>query len=84
MPFVAIARTNQIMPPSLEIVDLACSLLRSHALRYDATHLASALSAQKFLTAEGRSPLIFLSADDRLTAAASAEGLAVDNPNLHA
>jgi predicted nucleic acid-binding protein len=75
----------QIMPPSLEIVDLACSLLRCHPLRaYDATHLASALSAQKFLTAEGRSPLIFLSADDRLTAAASAEGLAVDNPNLHA
>ena len=27
--------------------------------------------------------LVFLSADDRLIRAASAEGLAVDNPNLH-
>jgi uncharacterized protein len=75
----------QIMPPTLEIVDRACSLLRRHPLRaYDATHLASALSAQKFLETEGRPLLVFLSADDRLTAAASAEGLAVDNPNQHA
>ena len=78
-------RDYQIMPPTVAVVDLACSLLRRHPLRaYDATHLASALSAQKFLMTEGLSPLVFLSADDRLTAAASAEGLAVDNPNQHA
>ncbi len=74
----------QIMPPAVEIVDLACSLLTRHPLRaYDATHLASALSAQKFLSTEAHPPLIFLSADDRLIDAASAEGLAVDNPNKH-
>jgi len=36
----------QIMPPTVEVVDLACSLLARHPLRaYDAVHLASALSA---------------------------------------
>jgi len=74
----------QIMPPTVEIVDLACSLLKRHSLRaYDATHLTSALSAQKFLVGEGHPPLIFLTADDRLTGAASAEGLTTDNPNEH-
>lgn len=74
----------QIMPPTIEVVDLACSLLKRHPLRaYDATHLASALSAQKFLSTEALPPLIFLSADDRLMDAASAEGLATDDPNKH-
>jgi uncharacterized protein len=74
----------KIMPPTVEIVDLACALLQRHPLRaYDATHLASALNAQQFLATEGQWPLVFLSADDRLTGAANAEGLATDNPNLH-
>ena len=74
----------QIMPPTVEVVDLACSLLRRHPLRaYDATHLASALSADEFLTNDGLPRLIFLSADDRLIGAASSEGLAVDNPSKH-
>ena len=78
-------RDYQIMPPTIEIVDLACSLLQRHPLRaYDATYLASALSAQKFLATEGHPGLIFLSADDRLTSAASVEGLETDNPNRHA
>jgi hypothetical protein len=75
---------TQIMPPTVEIVDLACSLLQRYPLRaYDATHLASALSAQKFLSTEGHPGLVFLSADDRLNEAAGAEGLATDNPNKH-
>ena len=74
----------QIMPPTVEVIDLTCSLLKRHHLRaYDATHLASALSAQKFLTSDGLPLLVFLSADGRLTGAARAEGLAVDNPNEH-
>jgi predicted nucleic acid-binding protein len=74
----------QIMPPTVEVVDLSCSLLKRHPLRaYDATHLASALSAQKFLLMEGQPALVFLSADDRLTNAAGVEGLATDNPNKH-
>jgi hypothetical protein len=32
----------------------------------------------------GLSDLVFLCADDRLLGAATAEGLAVDNPHLHA
>lgn len=74
----------QIIPPTIEIVDLACALLARHPLRaYDATHLASALSAHKFLVTQGHPALVFLSADERLIAAASSEGLAVDNPNEH-
>jgi predicted nucleic acid-binding protein len=74
----------QIMPPSMTVIDLACALLEQHPLRaYDATHLATALGAQQFLTAQDYPPLTFLSADDRLNHAATAEGLAVDNPNHH-
>ena len=74
----------QIMPPKMAVIDLACALLEQHPLRaYDATHLATALGAQQFLTAQGYPSLTFLSADDRLNHAAIAEGLAVDNPNHH-
>jgi len=74
----------QIMPPKMTVIDLACALLEQHPLRaYDATHLATALGAQQFLTAQGYPSLTFLSADDRLNHAATAEGLEVDNPNHH-
>ncbi len=74
----------QIMPPTVAVVDLACVLLERHPLRaYDATHLATALIAQRFLSAEGYPALGFLSADDRLVRAASAEGLVTDKPNQH-
>lgn len=44
----------QIMPPSVAVVDLACDLLERHPLHaYDATHLATALSAQEFLAEIG-------------------------------
>ncbi len=74
----------QIMPPTVTVVDLACVLLERHPLRaYDATHLATALTAQQFLATGGYPALVFLSADDRLIRAASAEGLVTDNPNQH-
>jgi len=74
----------QIMPPTMTVIDLACALLEQHPLRaYDAMHLATALGAQQFLTAQGYPPLTFLSADERLNNAATAEGLEVDNPNQH-
>lgn len=74
----------QIMPPTTEVIDLACELIGRHPLRaYDATHLASAMSAQRFLSTEDYPQLVFLSADDRLNNAARAEGLLVDNPNQH-
>jgi hypothetical protein len=46
-------------------------------------YLAIAHSTQQFLTTRGYPALTFLSADERLNNAASAEGLAVDNPNKH-
>lgn len=74
----------QIMPPTMTVIDLTCTLLEQHPLRaYDAVHLATALGAQQFLVAQSYPSLTFLSADDRLNHAAAAEGLAVDNPNHH-
>ena len=66
------------------IIDEATRLLERYPLRaYDAVHLAAAVVANRHLLADGLAPLTFLSADDRLNDAASAEGLAVDNPNQH-
>jgi predicted nucleic acid-binding protein len=74
----------QVMPPTTVVIDMACDLLERHPLRaYDALQLATALRAQRFLDAERYSPLTFLSADDRLNGAATAEGLAVDDPTQH-
>lgn len=65
-----------------DIIDQANHLLEQHPLRaYDAVHLATAVIANQQLLANDLAPLTFLSADDRLNRAATAEGLAVDNPN---
>jgi hypothetical protein len=75
----------QVMPPSLAIVDCACSLLERRPLRAaDSMHLAAALCAERFLVEHGSSGLTFLSADDHLNAIAAAENLRVENPNHHA
>jgi predicted nucleic acid-binding protein len=67
-----------------QIVVEANHLLEQHPLRaYDAVQLAAASVSNRQLLAEGLSPLVFLSADERLNEAASAEGIAVDNPNHH-
>ena len=74
----------QVMPATLTIVDLACALLERRALRaLDATHVATALTAQRFLDAQGYSPLTFVSGDDRLNHGAAVEGLTAMNPNQH-
>lgn len=66
------------------VVVQAQQLLEQYPLRaYDATQLASAIIANREFTAAGLPPILFLSADDRLLSAATAEGLTVDNPNLH-
>jgi len=46
--------------------------------------LASALAANQALVLRKLPPLIFVAADDRLVKVAMAEGLATENPNLHA
>lgn len=78
------AKEYQIMPPTVAVIDLTCTLLERYPLRaYDATHLATALVAQRFLASQGYPALIFLSADERLIRAANVEGFITDNPGLH-
>jgi hypothetical protein len=74
----------QIITLDQVLVNLSWAVLERHALRaYDAIHLVSALVMDRqWMEARLAAP-IFLAADDRLLRAAQAEGLAVDNPNLH-
>lgn len=73
-----------IIPLIQAIVSNALILLERYPLRaYDAVQLASALYARQSLLAAGSSAPIFLSADDRLLAAAQAEGFVTDDPNRH-
>ena len=68
----------------LPIVGRAMDLAEVHGLRgYDAVQLAAALQleAQALNLQMGR--IVFVSADTALNAAATAEGLVVDNPNAH-
>jgi predicted nucleic acid-binding protein len=78
--FVALYEVAQITPA---LADEAIDLTEQHPLRaYDAIQLAAALRAKGELAAAGVVP-VFLCSDARLTAAAAAEGLVVDDPNLH-
>lgn len=69
---------------SLGVVALAYELLQKHILRAnDAVQLASALYTNNLLVGKELPPLIFVAADEKLNNAAQAEGLIVENPNLH-
>ena len=64
------------------VINQARKLLDDHPLRaYDSVQLASALIANQTLVAQNLSPVIFISADNRLNDAAIAEGLEVKNPH---
>ena len=66
------------------LADLAGQLVRKHSLRaYDAVQMASALRVQPSFADARSAVLTFVAADDRLLAAAEAEGLQIDNPNYH-
>ena len=55
-----------------------------HGLRgYDAVQLAAVLQVRDERVALGATPIILVSADTELNAAAMAEGLLVENPNNH-
>ncbi|MGD0769834.1 MAG: type II toxin-antitoxin system VapC family toxin [Tepidisphaeraceae bacterium] len=63
------------------VMEHAVAMARKHALRgADAIQLACMLLAQ---SETPDVPLVLLSSDDELNAAASAEGLQVENSNLH-
>jgi predicted nucleic acid-binding protein len=73
-----------IVPTQPWVIDLATELLQRHPLRaYDAVQLASATIVNQSLSAHGLPPLIFVTADDRLIAAARSEAVTAQNPNLH-
>src|SRR5947209_3805070 len=77
---------NQYQLVSIDepIVARAMTLAELHRLRgYDAVQLAAALELVATPVASLPGGLVFISADTRLLAAATPEGLAVDNPNLH-
>jgi hypothetical protein len=69
---------------TLETVERAMSLAEKYALRgYDAIQLATALTVEEEMTADGFGPLTLISADGDLNQAAQAEGLLTDDPNQH-
>ena len=66
-----------------EVINEAVRLIEQHRLRgYDAVQLASAILLHRRRQQLGLPPLIFVSADEDLLAAAQAEGLVTENPNL--
>ena len=74
----------ELIAVNRSIIERAVNLTLNHKLRgYDAVQLATALAANEALTAADLAPLIFVAADADLMAAAGAEGLATENPNLH-
>jgi predicted nucleic acid-binding protein len=74
----------QIVEITEPLVDSAMTLAERRGLRgYDSVQLASALALQAARDALTLSTVTFVCADDRLNAAATAEGLAVENPNTH-
>lgn len=66
------------------LLNQAVQLAQSHGLRgYDAVQLAAGIELNRLHLEAGLTPIIFISADKELNAAALAEGLTVDDPNLH-
>jgi uncharacterized protein len=71
----------EMTPPLLADAML---LARVHGLRaYDAVQLAAALQASHIYQTGSLGPLTLISADQSLNDAAIAEGMGVDDPNLH-
>jgi len=73
---------------SRPVLDGAVALFRDRSLpvmlrTLDALHLATALRVRGRARLGGTTPLTFLTADDRLEAAARHFGFATDNPNRH-
>ena len=67
-----------------DLLRLAVALAQTYGLRgYDAVQLAAGVEIDRFRSAVGLTPLVFISADKELNAAARSEGLVVDDPNAH-
>lgn len=78
------SREYRVVGLTAQIMQRAEDLLETHALRaYDSVQLASAVESNARIVAIGLPPITFISADTHLLAAAIAEGLSTDDPNVH-
>ena len=78
------ASKYQVVEVDNPLVNHAMRLAETHGLRgYDAIQLAACLYANQSLVARGQPGLTLLSADEELNVGAKAEGINVENPNLH-
>jgi len=74
----------EVVAVSDALLNQAIHLARLHSLRgYDAVQLAAGVETNRLLVIANLPPLIFISADKELNAAALGEGLSVDDPNAH-
>ena len=74
----------QVIELDATLAERAGQLVNQYPLRaYDAVQLASVLLLQPAFATTQSTQLIFLTADDRLSAIAIALGLLTDNPNHH-
>lgn len=74
----------QVVELTDTLVTSAIGLAQKYKLRgYDAVQLAAATEVNRLSLAAGATPLIFISGDRELNAAAQSEGLTVDDPNAH-
>jgi predicted nucleic acid-binding protein len=65
-------------------LDTAVKLVGAHAIRaYDAIQLAGAIRLRAEYERAGLPPPIFVSSDQALNRAASAEGMVVEDPTVH-
>ncbi len=72
----------QMVEISEALIHLAIVLAQRYKLRgYDAVQLAAGYQINALCLSLGLEPMIFLSADQELNAAARSEGLVVDDPN---
>ncbi len=73
-----------LLDVSDRLLAAAVALIEARELRaYDGVQLAAAVELNRVRTAAGLPEATFVSADQELNAAATAEGLAVDDPNGH-
>ena len=78
------AADYRIVPVAEPVLNRAIQLAQSYKPRgYDSVQLAAGIEINQFCLTMGLLPVIFVSADKELNAAALAEGLAVDDPNAH-
>jgi predicted nucleic acid-binding protein len=82
--YLEFASVYRIIEITSTLVQRAMTLADRHGLRgYDAVQLAAALEVNTRCLALGMPTLTLISADVELNEAAIAEGLIVDNPNVH-